>query len=128
MGSIVVLLMTWFAAATTANVSGEWLISGAFDAASVAKGVKQRADLICGFKQEHEALTGACRPPDGPDGVPVTGTVRGDHVEWRFDIALSPNAKKQTVTYTSTVNDAGTHMKGTFSIAELRGAFTAEKQ
>ena len=124
----VVLLMTWLAAAGAADVSGGWSVSGTFDEASVAKGVKGQADLICDLKQEHEALTGECRPTNGPAGVPVVGTVRDDQVEWRFDIAVSPDAKKQTVTYTGTVNDAGTRMKGTFSIADLRGTFTAEKQ
>jgi hypothetical protein len=128
MRRIVVLLMMWLAAATAASVSGEWLISGAFDEESVAKGMKQRADLVCYLKQEHEALTGACRPADGPGGVPVEGSVRGDQVEWHFDIATGPNTKKQTITYRSTVNDAGTRMKGTFSIADLGGAFTAERQ
>lgn len=128
MRNMVVLLMTWLAAAGAADVSGEWSISGAFDEASIAKGVKRQADLICDFKQEHETLTGECRPANGSGGVPVVGTVRDDQVEWRFDIALSPDAKKQTVTYTSTVTDAGTRMKGMFSIADLRGTFTAEKQ
>jgi hypothetical protein len=128
MRSIVVLFMTWLAAAGAADVSCEWLISGAFNEASVAKGVKRQADLICDLKQEHEALTGECRPTNGPAGVPIVGTVRDDQVEWRFEIALRPDAKKQTVTYTGTVNDAGTRLKGTFSIADLRGTFTAEKR
>src|SRR6266516_1742040 len=101
MRNIVVLLITWLAAAGAADVSGGWSISGAFDGASVAKGVKRQADLICDLKQEHETLTGECRPANGPGDVPVVGTVRDDQVEWRFDIALSPAAKKQTVTYTS---------------------------
>jgi hypothetical protein len=124
----IVVLMTWLAAAGAADVSGEWSISGAFNEPSVAKGAKRQADLICDLKQEHEALTGECRPTNGPAGVLVVGTVRDDQVEWRFEIALGPNAKKQTVTYTGTVNDAGTRLKGTFSIADLRGTFTAEKR
>jgi hypothetical protein len=128
MRGIVVLLMMWLAGAASANVSGEWSISGAFDAESVAKGTEQQADLVCYLKQEHEALTGECRPADGPGGVPIAGTVRGDEIEWRFDIALGPDSKKQTVTYKASINDAGTRMKGTFSIADRRGAFTAERQ
>jgi hypothetical protein len=128
MRKIVVLSMMWLAAATAANVSGEWLISGAFDAESVAKGMKRQADLVCYLKQEREVLTGECRPADGPGGVPVAGGAKEDHVEWGFEIALGPDSKKQTVTYTGTLNTTGTRMKGTFSISDRRGTFTAERQ
>jgi hypothetical protein len=127
MRMIPMLLMVWLAAATT-SVSGEWAVSAAFDATSVAKGMPPRAGLVCYLKQEQDALTGDCRPANGPGGVPVAGTVRGDRVEWRFEIALGPNMKKQTITFRSTVNRSGTRMKGTFSIANRRGTFTAKRQ
>jgi len=128
MRNSVVLLMMWLAAATTVNVSGEWMVSGSFDAASVAKGMKQKTDLVCYLTQKDEALTGECRPANGPVGIPVTGRVQRNRVEWHFDIALGPGSKKQTATYTSTVNAAVTRLKGTFSIADRLGAFTAKKE
>jgi hypothetical protein len=100
-----------------ADVSGEWNVRASFDSASVAKGMQERADLVCTFEQRNDTLKGTCQPPNGPEGVPVAGTVQGSQVEWHFDIAIEPNGKKQTVTYTSTLNDTGTSMKGTFSIA-----------
>ena len=124
----VVMLMMWLAAATTANVSGEWLVSASFDAASVAKGMKQKSDLVCDLTQKDQTLTGECRPANGPGGIPVAGRVQGDHVEWHFDIALGPHSKKQTATYRSTVDAAGTRLKGTFTIADREGTFTATRR
>src|SRR4051812_2480775 len=123
----IVLSMMWLAAAMTANLSGEWTVSGSFDAASVAKGMKQKTDLVCYVTENNGAITGECRPADGPGGVPIAGSVRGNRVEWHFDIALSADSKKHTATYTSTVNAAGTRMKGTFAIADRSGTFTAKR-
>jgi hypothetical protein len=111
-----------------ADVSGEWSVKGSFDADSVARGLPSHADLICTFEREAAALTGSCRPSDGPGGAPVQGRVEGLHVEWHFDIALEPHGKKQTVTYAGLLNDRHTSMKGTVAIADMRGEFTAEKQ
>lgn len=127
MRKIILMLAIWVGTVASADVSGEWAVTGALDAASIAKGAPQDASLVCQFRQDRDRLTGSCRPASGPDGVSVVGSVQEQRVEWRFDIALSPDAKKNTVTYSGTVNDAGTDMKGTFSIADVRGEFTAKR-
>ena len=111
-----------------ADVSGEWNVQGSFDPSSVARGMPPRADLVCTFERQAGTLTGTCRPSDGPAGVPVAGTVEGQHIEWHFDIATERNGKRQTATYTGTLNDTDTSIKGTVAIADMRGEFTAEKQ
>jgi hypothetical protein len=79
------------------------------------------------LKEHEEVLTGSCGP-DEESGVPVTGEVRGRHVTWRFDIALEENGPKHTVTFTSTLDDSGTLLTGSFTVANFGGDFTARKQ
>ena len=110
------------------DVSGEWAVTARFDAKSVARGMPVRADLVCTLNQQHDRLGGGCRPADGFAEVEIRGTVRGQHVEWRFDIALTPDGKDQTATYTSTLNRARDSMKGRFAVGGMRGEFTARKQ
>jgi hypothetical protein len=128
MRAVLPLLLLFAMPLRAADVSGEWSVKGSFDSTTVAKGMQPQADLVCTFAQQSATLTGSCRPPDGPGGVPIAGLVQGQQVEWHFDIAIELNGKKQTVTYISTLNDAGTSMRGTFAIADRRGEFTAEKQ
>ena len=114
-------------ASNAADVSGEWFVEGSFDAASVARGARERADLVCTFAQRGGALSGTCRPPSGPDGVPAAGSVRGPDVEWRFDIALAADRKKETVVYRGRLDDDGTRIRGTFRIGGMGGRFSAER-
>jgi hypothetical protein len=74
------------------------------------------------------ALCGTCRPPAGPEGAPITGRVRDRDVEWRFDIALARDEKRQTVIYRGRLDGGRNHIRGTFRIADLSGSFTAERQ
>ena len=112
----------------TADMSGEWLVKGSFDAASVAKGTEERADLVCTFAERGASLSGACRPASGPEGAAVAGSVHDRDVEWHFDIALGRGRKKERVTYRGTLDDERTHIRGTFRIADLGGEFNAEKE
>ena len=98
------------------GIAGEWLITQA------------AGDLICAFEERDGALSGTCRPATGPEGVPITGSVRDRRVDWQFDIALAPGERKQTVTYGGTLDERGTSMRGAFSVGNLRGEFTGEKQ
>jgi hypothetical protein len=111
-----------------ADVSGEWTVKGSFDSARPATGAQPEANLVCTFAEQSGTLTGSCRPPDGPGGVPIAGSVQGRQVEWRFEIALEPRGKKHPVTYRGTLTDSGTSMKGTFAIADRRGEFTAARE
>ena len=98
------------------GIAGEWLIKQA------------QGDLVCVFDEHDGVLSGSCRPASGTGNVPISGKVQGRRVEWQFEIALAPGAKKKTVTYTGTLGDGDASMKGTFAIADLRGEFSGEKQ
>jgi len=124
----VVAVLVACASNGAADISGEWRVEGSFDAASVAKGVQQRADLVCAFTERGAALSGTCRPASGPEGVRVTGSVRDRDVEWQFEIALAPDRKKDTAIYRGRLDDEGTRIRGTFRIADMRGEFSAERQ
>jgi hypothetical protein len=74
------------------------------------------------FKQEGEKLTGTYKGLFGE--ADLTGTVKGDQVEFSFKVSGQING---TVTYTGTTD--GKEMKGKTRFAELgEGTFTGKKQ
>jgi hypothetical protein len=100
----------------SADVAGDWLIK------------QQQGDLVCTFDEHDGVLSGSCRPASGTGDVPISGKVEGRRIEWQFEIALAAGAKKQTVTYLGTLDERETSMKGTFSIGDVRGEFSGEKE
>ena len=96
-----------------ADVSGTWTAAVVLDAGSGT------ATFV--FAQKGETLTGTYTGVLGE--AKVTGTVKGDQVEWSFD---SGQAGK--VTYAGTL-DGASKMKGTTEYGALgKGTFTAEKK
>jgi hypothetical protein len=126
-GRLLMLLLLSAVSLSARDVSGGWKIQGAFDDVARSRDMNERADLVCTFKQTDDRLTGNCGP-DADSGVTVAGDVQGQTVVWRFEVALDPDSPKQITTFTGTLDDAGLTMKGTFTIAALRGTFTATKQ
>jgi hypothetical protein len=98
-----------------ADITGNWEVEATFEDSSVAGG-----GFDCAFKQEGEQLTGKC----SGGTASVTGEVKGQNVSWRVQGAANSDA----LTFTGTVDDAGTGMKGRFTIAGKGGQFTAVKQ
>ena len=98
------------------GVAGEWLIT------------QQQGDLVCTFDEHDGVLSGGCRPATGSGDVPISREVQGRRIEWQFEIALAPGEKKQTLTYIGTLDERGTSMKGTFSIGDVRGEFSGERE
>jgi len=96
-----------------ADLTGTWSASVVLDAGS---GV---ATFV--FKQDGEMLTGTYSGTVGK--ADVTGTVKGDHVEWSFDAA-----QVGTCAYKGTIDSSG-QIKGTVVYGQLgSGTFTAEKK
>ena len=87
----------------TLDLTGNWEVEANFDDSSLSGG-----GFDCAFKQDGEQLTGTCS--DG--SAQLTG-----------ESAL----KMKEVTYTGTVNETGTSIKGRFTIAGKGGSFTALK-
>jgi hypothetical protein len=109
------------------DVAGEWLVVATFD--SVAdRSVARRIELVCSFEQHGAAITGSCRPADGPESVQVSGTAHDETIEWSFQIAPSAKEQKQTATFKGTARSAASIIRGTFTLGELRGDFEATRQ
>ena len=99
--------------AATADMTGTWALDASFDDPGLGGG-----EANCTFKQSGEQLTGNC------SGTALTGAVTGQHVRWQLQVGRPP----QTTIYTGTVDDAGTKIEGTFTLAGKAGHFTALKQ
>jgi hypothetical protein len=96
-----------------ADITGTWALDASFDDSSLAGG-----EFDCAFKQEGEQLTGNC------SGRSLTGEVKGQNVRWQLQVGNPP----QTTTYSGTLDEAGTNIKGTFALAGKNGHFSASKQ
>ncbi len=96
-----------------ADITGTWELNASFDDSSLGGG-----EFECAFKQDGEQLTGNC------SGRALTGEVKGQNVRWQLQVDNPP----QTTTYSGTVDEAGTNINGTFTLAGKGGRFTASKQ
>ena len=105
-----------------ATVSGNWRVGTTFDDPNLPGGT-----LTCALTQMDERLTGGCHPPNGAD-VQVTGEVEGATVKWQFDVVIQPGTPPMTARYTGTLNDKGTAIEGTLTLAGMTGRFTATKE
>jgi hypothetical protein len=108
-----ILMLSTAAALCGADISGTWTASVVLDAGSGT------ATFV--FEQKGETLSGTYSGVVGQ--AKVTGTVKGDQVEWSFD-----GGQAGTVTYHGTL-DGASKMKGTTEYGQLgKGTFTAEKK
>ena len=98
-----------------ADITGNWEIEATFDDSSIPGG-----GFDCALKQQGEQLTGSC----SQGSASATGEVKGQNVTWR----LQGSGNSDGPTFTGTVDDAGTSMKGRFNIGGKVGQFTAAKQ
>ena len=95
--SIAVLLFGASAfAAAAPNLTGQWSVHN-----SIAG---NESDQQCTFVQTDTKLTGACKSEDGKD-LPLTGTLDGSKVTWKYDSEY--NGSPLTLTYTATLDDSG---------------------
>jgi hypothetical protein len=90
-------------------VTGTWAMNFVYKDGTHTQG-------YCTFRQEGTSLTGACGP-EIKGGDPLAGDVTGDRLIWRVEEGPS---------YTGTVEEGGTFMKGTFG-GSGDGIFTATK-
>jgi len=96
-----------------ADLTGTWSVAVALDAGT--------GTATFTFKQTGEALSGTYSGTFGQ--AQVTGTVKGDQIEWSFD-----NEQVGKVTYNGVVDGTG-KMKGTVTYGQLgKGTFAGEKK
>jgi hypothetical protein len=109
----IVTALAFVVAAAASDLSGKWEIEATFDDNSLSGG-----GFDCAFKQEGERLSGNCM------GVSLNGEVKGTRVSWQ----MKAGRTEDTISYTATLNDAGTGLSGRFSVAGKGGRFTGSKQ
>ena len=111
--AILAVLVFSALAVRAADLTGTWTANVTLDAGS--------GTATFNFKQTGEALSGTYSGTVGQ--AKVTGTVKGDQVEWSFE---SDQAGK--IVYRGTM-DGSAKIKGTCEYGQLgKGAFTAEKK
>jgi hypothetical protein len=101
-------VLTVVVLAAALDLTGKWEVEANFDDSSLSGG-----GFDCAVKQDGERLMGTCS--DGT--AQLTGELKGQNVSW----------KMKEVTYTGSVNETGTSIKGRFTIAGKGGSFTALK-
>jgi hypothetical protein len=110
---VILLLAMSVCALYAADISGTWAAAVVLDAGSGT------ATFV--FQQKGDALSGTYTGVLGE--AKLTGTVKGDKVEWSFD--GGPAGK---VSFQGTL-DGASNMKGTAEYGQLgKGTFTAEKK
>jgi hypothetical protein len=115
MKKLVVLTVLVLTALTLrgADLTGAWSASVVLDAGS--------GTATFNFKQTGETLSGTYSGTFGE--AQITGTVKGDQVEWSFQ-----NGQVGKVAYKGTFDGAG-KMKGSVTYGQLgAGRFTAERK
>jgi hypothetical protein len=115
MKKITVLIVLILAAFTLAgaDLTGTWSIAVVLDAGN--------GTATFTFKQSGDALSGTYSGTFGQ--AQVTGTVKGDRIEWSFE-----SDQLGRVTYDG-VLDGGNKIKGTVIYGQLgKGTFTGEKK
>lgn len=108
-----------------ASLSGNWSLTTDRD-------FKDNRNVLseCVFRQNGTQLTVRCRTGSPEFGSELTGSVNGRTVTW----ALEPKngEKYPAATWTGTLNEAGTRIKGTWRLSVIggdkQGSFTAVKR
>jgi hypothetical protein len=83
-------------AAGAPSLTGQWSVHN-----SIAG---SESDQQCTFTQQDKAITGNCKSAEGKD-LPVTGSVDGNKLTWKYDSEY--NGSPLTLTYTATLDDSG---------------------
>jgi hypothetical protein len=102
-------------ATTTAGFGGTWAFKG--DVAG------NDVDMKCAFQRDGDKLTGTCAYKTDGDS-PTTGTVAGKTVTFQNRVTRD---QAYDLTYTGTLDDAGTSMKGDIAVSGVTGEFSGTK-
>jgi hypothetical protein len=100
--------------ARAADISGEWILN--------FNGPQGPVDATAKFTQKGEEITGTI---DGPQGVlDCTGTLK----ETKLALQMEVNAGGQSLSIFILGDVEGDTMKGSFSVAEMRGEWTGKRK
>jgi hypothetical protein len=111
-----ILLTTSSAFAASPSLSGKWAIHD-----SIAG---NESDLICNLTASDAKLSGSCKSSDSDKEIPITGSIDGDKVTWKYDVEY--NGSPITLTYTATLSGSE-KFSGNVDVAPfgVTGDFTA---
>lgn len=110
------LLLVALAAPALADVSGIWEIEGDV--------VGNPVNATCDIKSADNKLKGSCKI-EGAGDSDLTGALDGDAVTWQFDVEANGTAYR--LVFTGKM-ESETAIKGSISVADVEGSFTARKQ
>lgn len=91
--STALLLATSTALAAPPDITGKWTIHSSISG--------NDSDMTCSFTRAEAKLTGSCK---GDKDTPITGSVDGSKVTWKFD--TEHDGAPLTLTYTGTLSDS----------------------
>lgn len=108
-----ILLAASSAFAASPNLTGKWTIHQ-----SIAG---NESDMTCNFIRTDAKLTGSCK---GEKEIPITGSVDGNKLTWKYD--TDHEGTPLTLTYTATLSDSET-FSGNVDVQpySITGDFTA---
>jgi len=117
LGLIVCLTLPAVSRAASIDISGKWALNFVERDGTHTIGA-------CTFRQSGQTLAGSCGPDNGAP-VPLSGSVDGDRVKWRVSFRPTDGADVP-MEFTALVSDAGSFMRGTYTL-NGEGVFTASK-
>ena len=108
-----ILLAATSSFAASPNLTGKFAVHN-----SIAG---NESDMTCSFVRTDGTLTGSCK---GEKEIPITGSVDGNKVTWKYD--TDHDGTPLTLTYTATLGDSDT-FSGSVDVAPygITGDFTA---
>lgn len=97
-----------------ADISGTWSITGDV--------VGNPVNMKCAFTQDGTKVSGTCKGEAG--STPTTGSVTADRVTFTNTVQRD---QAYELTYTATLDAAGTSMKGDIAVMGVTGTFSGTK-
>ena len=112
--AVVLLLGSAAGSARVADISGEWILN--------FNGPQGPIDASAKFKQDGENITGTIEGPQGT--IECAGTLK----DTKLALQMEVNANGQSMAIYLLADVDGDTLKGSFSVAEMRGEWTGKKK
>jgi len=98
------------------DLTGAWTVSSSVGTTPIT--------VACALAQTGEVLTGTCTPAGGTAGPAFTGSVKGSHARWGYDVTF--RGQPSHVGFEADIT-SDTAMKGVLTLGTRPNAFTAVK-
>jgi hypothetical protein len=111
------VLLATPALAFAQDLTGAWTVSSSVGATPIT--------VACDLTQKGELLTGTCTPAGGTAGPGFTGSVKGTHASWGYDVPFRGQVSHVGFDAEASSDAA---MKGTLTLGTRPSPFTAVKK